>query len=72
MTEWYIASKWNNEYIVTRYANKREPQEFFLHKDKLLGPVSNTDENDDDYVFELDGIEGIFVASKLETILIDY
>ena len=68
--EYYISSKWNTDYVVTRYRSKKEIQEYFVDRRKLLGPVSNIDENDHDFIFELDGIEGIFVTSKLETILI--
>ncbi len=72
MTDWYITSKWNTEYMVTRYVSERLPQEYFCNKDKLLGPVINPDENDEDYIFELEGIDGIFVSSKRETFLFDY
>ena len=66
----FISSKWNTDYVVTRYQSKRDIQEYFVDKRKLLGPVSNLDENDHDFIFELDGIPGIFVTSKKETIII--
>ena len=70
MTDYYISSKWNTDYLITRYRAKDTIQEYFVDKRKLLGPISNLDQNDQDFIFELDGIDGIFVASKLETIII--
>jgi len=67
--ELYIHSKWDTEYVVTRYRADMPPQEYYLQKNKILGPVQFDDENEKDWIFGLEGIEGIFVASKKETLL---
>lgn len=65
----YVVSKWDTEYVVTRYRSDMPPQEYYLEKNKILGPIEFDDENEKDYIFGLSGIEGIFVASKRETLL---
>lgn len=65
----YIISKWDTEFVVTRYRADMPSQEYYLPKNKILGPVEFDDENDKDWIFGLNGVEGIFVASKKETLL---
>lgn len=65
----YIISKWDTEYVVTRFQSDMPTQEYYLDKHKVLGPIQFDDENDKDYIFGLEGIEGIFVVSKREVLL---
>jgi len=65
----YIISKWETEYVVTRFQADMPSQEYYLDKNKILGPIEFDDENEKDYIFGLYGVEGIFVVSKLEVVL---
>jgi len=66
----YISANNYRDYIVTHYTVK-ETQEFVMRWTQKLGPIQLETDEGKDIVFTLEDIDGIFVASKKDSMIVD-
>jgi hypothetical protein len=66
----YLGPTDYRDYIVTHY-RVEETQEFVMRWTQKLGPIQLENDEGEDIVFTLEDIDGIFVASKKDTMIID-
>ena len=58
------------DFIVTHYKS-RETHEFVVKWTEKIGPISLETDEGEDIVFTLDGIDGLFVSSKKNSIVLE-
>lgn len=67
----YIVSRSTEPFIVTQYLSNNEQSEMWVEAAQILGPVDIEADNEVDYVFTLGEIDGIFVVSKSDGVLLN-
>jgi len=65
----YLISRTNEPFMVTHFLTDRT-QEMLVRGSEVLGPIDNLEKNAEDYVFNLGEIDGIFVVSKRDGIVL--
>ena len=66
----YISANNYHDYIITHYRVK-ETQEFIMRWTQKLGPIQLETDEGQDIVFTLEDVDGIFVASKKDSTIIE-